>query len=764
MDDRRRPTNVGQFPTMAEAWTTAAVLLCTLLLQPSAATTTTLDDFLSFPTHSNLVSGSQACAHSIAWIELTRGVNNVFLVPNILATPPTPVQITNFTQDDGSEMLNLQLFSSNSHCVPIFILGPTAGANPNHNVAPPTYGTYLPKDITVFPPTMVRVVDELYQATSPNGDNILYVTSGDALSSANVYSLPTVSNKATGSTDPTFLFAVKQGSLSIDEWTTVNGQEVILFSNNRGDHGFIGMYVDGVPVINWLSASIDTDVNARLSPDGTNVAFLRLLGPQMPGDRGLGGHRGANFEVWVVPLSRDTVPGQATRVYQDQDGFPDGGSGYGMRAMDWLDKSTLVFGSEKSGWCHPLVLDVSLPIGTPPIDVFGEDQQCEAKSWSVQHNLCLVVHNNCNGNLDTRSISQFSSGNLQTLHTVVAGTTTSGYGMSASGSGAVAVGGEKVVYIATSVTQATSVQSNAFGRLSALWTLPKHTTPETITFPASDDSNFIIHGQLFSTTNRTSKGTVIFTHGGSQRQMFPYFHFGSCYGALYAFNQYISTVLGYDVLSINYRSGIGYGKAFRVCKQCMWLGGREYIDVLAGARWLQKNYPEKMNIGIHGLSYGGLNVLQAMARDPQVFAVGVANAPVYNWISQSRYDRESFVDVEPAWNRGFNALPIGPDPDAASPEWLSSVVPKAQQLAWSSSPSSHVANLTGPLLLIQGDADNEVAFSESVGLMRAVRALGRDNVVSKVFPDETHGLARYAAQVEAAELTAAFLRMHLGGV
>lgn len=293
MHHRHEPVRIC---TMPIKWTTA-VLLCTLLLQPSAATTTTLDDFLSFPTHSNLVSGSEACANSIAWIELTRGVNNVFLLPNILATPPTPIQITNFTQDDGSEMLNLQLFSSNSHCVPIFILGPTAGANPNHNVAPPTYGTYLPQDITVFPPTMVRVVDELYQATSPNGDNILYVTPGDGLSSAKVYSLPTMTNKGTaGSTDPTLLFAVKQGSLSIDEWATVNGQEVVLFSNNRGDHGFIGMYVDGATQINWLSASIDTDVNARLSPDGTKVAFLRLLGPQMPGDRGLG--------VTEVPISK----------------------------------------------------------------------------------------------------------------------------------------------------------------------------------------------------------------------------------------------------------------------------------------------------------------------------------------------------------------------------------------------------------------------------------------------------------------------------
>ena len=33
------------------------------------------------------------------------------------------------------------------------------------------------------------------------------------------------------------------------------------------------------------------------------------------------------------------------------------------------------------------------------------------------------------------------------------------------------------------------------------------------------------------------------------------------------------------------------------------------------------------SIGIYGLSYGGLNTLQALARDSDKFSVGVANAP-----------------------------------------------------------------------------------------------------------------------------------------
>ena len=151
-----------------------------------------------------------------------------------------------------------------------------------------------------------------------------------------------------------------------------------------------------------------------------------------------------------------------------------------------------------------------------------------------------------------------------------------------------------------------------------------------------------------------------------------------------------------------------------------------------------------------------------ISRDPDLFSVGVANAPVFNWISQNRYDGESFLDVEPQWRRGFHGLPVGPDPDVASPEWLKSVVAKHQELAWRSSPVSQVRNLTGPLLLMQGDSDGEVAFSESVGLVRSVRSFGRSNVEMIVYPDETHGLARYESQLHAAEATASFLAAHLG--
>ena len=47
--------------------------------------------------------------------------------------------------------------------------------------------------------------------------------------------------------------------------------------------------------------------------------------------------------------------------------------------------------------------------------------------------------------------------------------------------------------------------------------------------------------------------------------MLPAFHYMDYYSNAYAFNQYFASK-GYIVLSVNYRSGIGYGLNFREAK------------------------------------------------------------------------------------------------------------------------------------------------------------------------------------------------------
>ncbi len=55
---------------------------------------------------------------------------------------------------------------------------------------------------------------------------------------------------------------------------------------------------------------------------------------------------------------------------------------------------------------------------------------------------------------------------------------------------------------------------------------------------------------------------LVFMHGGSRRQMLLGWHYMDYYNNAYGMNQYLASQ-GYVVLSINYRSGIGYGLDFR---------------------------------------------------------------------------------------------------------------------------------------------------------------------------------------------------------
>ena len=114
------------------------------------------------------------------------------------------------------------------------------------------------------------------------------------------------------------------------------------------------------------------------------------------------------------------------------------------------------------------------------------------------------------------------------------------------------------------------------------WTAgPKLLTPKAVSFPSADGA-FTLHAQLFEAPHQTGAG-VVYTHGGSERQAFSAFHFSAVYAQQYAFNQYLALEAGLGVLSVNYRSGVGFGHEFRVCANCMGDGGAEYADVRTAA-------------------------------------------------------------------------------------------------------------------------------------------------------------------------------------
>jgi len=165
----------------------------------------------------------------------------------------------------------------------------------------------------------------------------------------------------------------------------------------------------------------------------------------------------------------------------------------------------------------------------------------------------------------------------------------------------------------------------------------------------------------------------------------------------YAMNQYFAN-RGYVVLSVNYRSGIGYGKAFREAPGRGGRGNTEYLDIRAAGKYLQSRPDvDPARVGLWGLSYGGVLTAQGLARNSDIFAAGVDIAGVHLW-------GESI------------------DPDSVS---------------YQSSAIAAIDTWTSPVLLIHGDDDRNVEFSQTVGLVQLLREHGVPHELI-VFPDEVH--------------------------
>lgn len=72
----------------------------------------------------------------------------------------------------------------------------------------------------------------------------------------------------------------------------------------------------------------------------------------------------------------------------------------------------------------------------------------------------------------------------------------------------------------------------------------------------------------------------------------------------------------------------------------------------------------------------------------------------------------------------------------------------AVKLAFQSSPNAAIATWRSPVLLIQGDDDRNVDFSQTVDLLQRLRAQ-KVHVEELIFPDEIHGFLLWKSWIRA---------------
>lgn len=689
-----------------------AMLLASAAM-PAMAAKPTLQDFLGYSFVSELVSADHA--DRIAWVEEVNGVRNVWAAagPGFAAHP-----VTRYTVDDGQEITQLR-FDRAADTI-VFVRGG------DHDANWPAEGDLAPDPASTATEDKVEIYAVPFTGGTPrllgDGDEPAVSAKGVVayVKEHQIWSVP-----LDGSAKPAKLL-FDRGKDRAPLWSPDGSR--LAFVSGRGDHGFVTVYKDAATPLTYLAPSTGRDGDPVWSPDGTRIAFSR-----QPGDGGaptpLLVATPQPFAIWTA----DAATGEGKRAWASPvtlDGsYPQDGDGLGLR---WMVGDTLAFLATLDGWEHLYALPAAG--GTPKLLTPGKFM---VEHVSASHDRKTLFYAANTGTMkddeDRRHVFRVGlAGDPVAL--------SGGAGIQWSPVAA----GQDVALVSADAAHPAGValaQGRALKPLHVAvpdYPVAALVTPKLVSWTAPD--GLTIQGQLFEPAGPAKKRpAVVFVHGGPSRQMLLGWHYMGYYSNAYATNQYLAS-RGFIVLSVNYRLGIGYGRAFEQPAHWGPTGGAEYQDVLAGARWLQQRPGvDPARIGIWGGSYGGYLTGMALSRNSDVFKAGSDLHGVHDW---SRLVSE---ENQPAkrYEQG---------------DW-----PEFLKTAFESSPDAQVANWRSPVLLIQGDDDRNVRFNQTVDLAGRLTKAGVP-FEELVIPNEIHGFLRHESWLKADAATSHFLEEKLGPV
>lgn len=663
-------------------------------------------------------------ADKIAWQVYEEGKRNVYFA----AAPDFKAKrLTSFLTDDGTELTDVTISDDGS--VVAFI----RGLNPNgqgwvaNPTADPNGAERAIWAVRTSGGPAWRVSQGSSPVLSPDGRSVLFLKDGQVYRAAVFQTAQ--SSKMDKGEEP---FIKAWGSQSNARWSPDGSK--IAFVTNRNDHSFIAIYDVKKRTVHYMSPFVDFDTSPTWSVDGKQIAFLRrpglsfgqMLAPgaaagsaavltgrgNAPGGRGGGGGGGRGQAGPTDPrpglYSSAFENGSALKIMV---GDPATGLAHelwhaapgdrvytAINSIEWADNS-LLFQLEPEEWTRMYSLSAVTPNAQPIVLTPGEGQM---EHTGISTDGKWLFYSTNVGDIDRRHIWKVLTSGGQAVQVTTAEIQTSpkplASGQYVATLSATALRPQGVGIWPVTPNAGAVTERIIYPTLTKDFPMDAQVVPTNVTLTAADGMKF--NNQIFVPKDikpGEKRPAIVFVHGGPSRQMLLGYHYLSFYHVFYAVNQWLASQ-GYIVISVNYRSGIGYGKSFRQAPNIAANGKSEYGDVLAAGKYLQARADvDPKRVGIWGLSYGGLLTAEALARNSDIFITGVDLAGVH---------------------LQGNTL------DTAAVSYKSSSI-------------SQIAKWTSPVLLLHGDDDRNVAFGQTVGLVQLLRA-NKIYYELMVIPDDVH--------------------------
>jgi dipeptidyl aminopeptidase/acylaminoacyl peptidase len=200
---------------------------------------------------------------------------------------------------------------------------------------------------------------------------------------------------------------------------------------------------------------------------------------------------------------------------------------------------------------------------------------------------------------------------------------------------------------------------------------------------------------------------IMLVHGGPQGSFGDEFH--------YRWNIQMFASPGYVVAMVNFTGSTGYGQAFTDAISGDW-GGRPYEDIMKGTDYVLEKYSyiDGERIGAAGASYGGY-MINWIEGHTDRFDCLVSHDGVYNLESM-------YGSTEELW----------------FPEWEYKGTPWSNPDMYKNfSPSKFVENFSTPCLIVHGENDFRVPYTQGLEFFTALQRMGVESRLL-YYPDEDH--------------------------